>query len=499
MNYGIFPSLSDILTLGNERSQTDGQSGPDFAGVASKSLMARQICAEREWCGAIAALEGLLQALLTEPTSAKQGLVLSGPVPVLSQPDVLAAFSTGSFTVDPAATFGWFQLPPAYPAHNVSHTTITLPLLSTDPLATEQFCLVLTPKFSLVLLLGDDGSGQPAFKFSFDPAAIAHIWQALRFRITLMSPGYLGQLDADFQQFPPIAPHYQTVTQFSHLLMAQLSAADGRDGVAAARPVAPLPTPPFAPPDRPDVELLQAIAHEVRTPLATIRTLTRSLLKRPELTPDVMKRLEMIDRECSEQIDRFGLIFRAVELETSATQMTALTATSLAEVLQQSIPRWQKQASQRSLTLEVSLPQHLPTVVSNPTMLDQALTSLIDRSARSLPSGSHIWVEVSLAGSQLKLQLQSQAAGLADAACHNSAKPFLKALGQLLMFQPETGSLSLNMAVTKNLFQALGGKLIVRERPEQREVYTIFLPLELSRQAAVEGMSLLDRQPIING
>jgi K+-sensing histidine kinase KdpD len=45
------------------------------------------------------------------------------------------------------------------------------------------------------------------------------------------------------------------------------------------------------------------------------------------------------------------------------------------------------------------------------------------------------------------------------------------------MFQPETGSLSLNLQVTKNLFNALGGKLIVKQRSSQGEVLTIFLPL----------------------
>jgi signal transduction histidine kinase len=48
------------------------------------------------------------------------------------------------------------------------------------------------------------------------------------------------------------------------------------------------------------------------------------------------------------------------------------------------------------------------------------------------------------------------------------------------MFQPETGSLSLNLNVTKHLFQVLGGKLIVRQRPQEGEVMTIFLPLEVT-------------------
>jgi hypothetical protein len=200
----------------------------------------------------------------------------------------------------------------------------------------------------------------------------------------------------------------------------------------------------------------------------------------------VLRRLGIIDRECSEQIDRFGLIFRAVELETANAQQfpMSLIRTSLSEVFQQSIPRWQQQASQRHMTLDVVLPQKMPTVVSDPTMLDQALTSLIERFTRNLPAGSHIRVEMTLAGDQLKLQLQSHP----DAACHgvgrdNTTASFrhsaAKSLGQMLTFQPETGSLSLNLAATKNLFQAIGGKLTVKHRPKQGEVMTVYLPLEL--------------------
>jgi signal transduction histidine kinase len=53
----------------------------------------------------------------------------------------------------------------------------------------------------------------------------------------------------------------------------------------------------------------------------------------------------------------------------------------------------------------------------------------------------------------------------------------------LLTFQPETGNLSLNLNVTKNLFQLLGGKLVVRQSPQQGEVLTIFLPLSMIAQS----------------
>ena len=216
-------------------------------------------------------------------------------------------------------------------------------------------------------------------------------------------------------------------------------------------------------------ELLKALTHEIRTPLTTIRTTARLLLKNRNLSAKTLKQLESIDHECSEQISRMELIFRAIELEAEPDDNVNLVKISLSQVLKQSIPRWQKQAKRRNVALEVVLPQALPQVASDPAMFDQVLTGLIEKFTRGLPMGGKISLAVTTAGNQLKLQFHTQSA------CPTN--PF-KSLGKLLMFQPETGSLSLNLNVTKNLFQALGGKLIVRQRSQAEEVFTIFFPLE---------------------
>ena len=66
-----------------------------------------------------------------------------------------------------------------------------------------------------------------------------------------------------------------------------------------------------------EAKLLRAISHEVRTPLATIRTLISSTLKKYKMDESMKNRLIQIDNECNEQIDRFGLIFNAAELVLS--------------------------------------------------------------------------------------------------------------------------------------------------------------------------------------
>lgn len=514
------PVFSEILNLSGADRDWEAARVPS----SPQSLAQQRLNAEREWGAAVKALNQLLQQMLSEPTvwngaasettHSLQGVLLSGPFPVLERTDWEDTVATWIFTV--GSTGEVLQLPAAgnttaFPWQSIP----TLPLLSKDPLAAEPFCLTLTSEFSLVMTLGETSTGAPAFLYSFEPEVAWQAWRSLQARIKLAAPHLLPSVEAAVASFQPVVPDYRLVTQFSRLMLSALSQPLEWEGKRSAEPDSePLPAsvdqgattwqkvkstaskgrsgaPSSASESRSemhgetssDTELLQALAHEVRTPLTTIRTLTRLLLKRKDLNPDVIKRLEVIDRECTEQIDRFSLIFRAAELETAPTKhpLMSLAPISLVQVIQQNLARWQQQASQYSHTLDILLPQKLPMIVTDPTMLDQVLTGLIDRITHRLPPGSHIQVKVTPAGHQLKLQFESRPqpnASGKEGKVKMGFAPAVKSIGQLLMFQPETGNLSLNMAVTKNLFQALGGKLIVREHPQEGETLTIFLPLE---------------------
>ncbi len=542
----LLPSLSEILAQRENIGLDDKVAPPNgqatvtengYEGATNGKARSRPSAqhsaaaakAKREWKSAIVTLEQLLLQIITAyhsdtehgNRSSLQGLVLAGPAPVLSHPELLSRFQIGIFTKEGFNPLAWmpFQLPPAKTeqTQEIANSTYSLSLLPVDPLAEEQFCLVFTSNFSLVMVFGEEPIGTPAFRFSFDPQDIQQAWESLRPRMLLTNPHQLIQIEALVQKFLPKTPDYRIVMNFGRQLLKNLPEPPQAETiqtipVASTNPIAQPAKPqlnadslkasrrwePLAkneersgskisnlPEATPDVELLKALTHEIRTPLTTIRTLTKLLLKRRDLAPEVIRRLEIIDHECTEQINRMELIFRAVELETTAAKQAPVSLTSmpLEQIFEQSIPCWQKQAERRNLTLDVVLPQKLPTVVSHPAMLDQVLTGLMENFTRSLPAGSHIQVQVTPAGDQLKLQFLSQSNAhktgnstvSADSTC-----PTLKSVGQLLMFQPETGSLCLNLNVTKHLFQALGGKLIVRQRPQEGEVMTIFLPIEVS-------------------
>ncbi|ELS04954.1 signal transduction histidine kinase [Xenococcus sp. PCC 7305] len=495
MQNWLLKNISDVLNS-NQEMVPDVSIDNSATTVLPQTEENRRLAtlkAQQEWFGAIAALEKLLLSTVEiTPDKSLQGLVFSAPVPILSNLDLLARFQAGIFTTD---AFKPHVLMPCDRTHapeneqdNHDSSILQLPLVPYDPIAKEQFCLVFTQKFALVMVLGQDALGMPNFNFSFDPETIKLVWLTLRSRLYLLKYERLAQIDQLIEHFSPQLPDYRLISQFTRNLLQNLpnltALAIGNTckietiAVSQSEPEKAETTPDYvspivnaSPSGKLEMELLQALTHEIRTPLTTIRTMTRLLLKKSQdFSTKAISRLQTIDRECTEQIERMELIFRATELESTsaASYPVHLTSCCLATVLRANIPRWEQQAQRRNVNLEIVLPQKLPPIISDPAMLDRVLTGLIETCTRSLSHGGNLRLIISTAGDRLKLQVLSH--------CNHTSNPF-KALGQLLMFQPETGCLSLNLDATKNMFQALGGKLTVRQKSRQSEELTIFLPL----------------------
>jgi len=507
-------SLSDIL-----RSADDGGRLPERANKGALRDTHAVFAAEAEWRAAIAALGQMLVSLprptsTVETPSSHEGIVLSGPLPVLNKAELGTRLETWVATPQPLAEAlnGQRSLLPSsgYPTASIPQPAFqALPLTLQNPLLKERFCLVATPAFSVGLVLGQPLGDSPCLQYSFDPQVLLALWQQVRSHVVETVLESVDRLDERLTASMG-TPDYRLITRFTQRLLARLPhrfsdtaltleerngvrfahwAHSARESVPQAKPALhvarehPLPNKPSSlRSDCLDTELLQAMAHEIRTPLTTIRTLVRSLLRRQDLAADVKKRLARVDEECTQQIDRFNLIFRAVELETmeSDRPRSSLTPIALTQIFQNAIPRWQQQAHRRNLSLDVALPPDLPRVTSDPTLLNEVLTGVVEWFTQCLPPQSHIQMSVTLAGHQLKLQFEAESTAMAcsvNGDGNNHRQP-LKSLGQLLMVAPETGGLSLNLDATKNLFEFLGGKLIVRQRPQQGEVLTVFLPLD---------------------
>ncbi len=322
------------------------------------------------------------------------------------------------------------------------------------------FCLALSAEVSVLLVY----SPEQGLRFSFAPEEIHGFWQQLRQH---HPTAVLEPIDQWLQQVGILAPSYRLVSQFSQWLLDFSQ---------------PLPNPAVPPPRPPaaDINILQALAHEVRTPLTTINTFIQLLQRQQDLPQRTYQYLQKIGQEIHEQMTRFDLLTQAAEMLSSPPTKAPMAVghTCLDTLLKTNLSRWQKQAARRQVTLTLECPAHLPAVLSNPESLDQVLTGLVEYYSQTLAAESTLQLVVQPAGHQVKLELRSP---------QYKHRRDLASLGQLLLWHPATGQLSLNFQAAKLLIEAVGAKVTQRRDRHAGEILTLYLPI--AREGADTGDS----------
>jgi signal transduction histidine kinase len=469
--------------------------GPDLAEL--RSLLIAEVlpghsnddAARRMWWAALATLQQdfLLPATADPSQEPLAGVWLAAPLPALYEPALLERLQ------------GWVWAPPQQlqallptgagggllPSQRLEAVAggglRRLDLRQGD--GTDPLLLLITPTLQVALCL-DGGAEARRLVVRFEPEVLAAALGLIDARLRQEAPEEAELLRRNLQQLGPLHSNPNLGQQFWPQLAERLAA------MAPSLTLRPLVQGGGESAHQRqqngravsgELALLEALTHEVRTPLATIRTLIRSLLRRQDLPAVVQQRLEHIDGECSEQIDRFGLIFLAAELQRepeNADQQppplkaTDLARTDLSALLLQLQELWQRQLARRGLELVLEIGAELPAVLSDPLRLETMLGGLIDRFSRSLPAGGTVTVSLQPAGARLKLHLASSVKARRPGQGEQRDR-HRQLVGPVLSWDPTTGSLQLSRQATQRLFARLGGRLT--ERGESG--LTVFFPI----------------------
>lgn len=429
----------------------------------------------RQWWAALATL----QEDLLGPASAGSGLWLAAPLPALYEPALLHRLEgwvwapAGIDSLLPAATpaLPGGQGAPARGARALAERFQRLPLREED--GTDPLLVLITSRLQVALAVDGPAEGRRLL-VRFDAPSLSTTLSLLDRRLQQDDPTGASRLRQHLRDLGPLHNDPSLALRFWPLLAQRLA------GMAPSVTLQPVVAPsPARSRERREASgelaLLEALTHEVRTPLATIRTLIRSLLRRRDLTALVRQRLEQIDGECSEQIDRFGLIFLAAELQRRGGGRPAtsgeLARTDLAQLLRQLEDLWRRQLGRRGLEFRLVIDDDLPPVLSDPSRLETMLGGLMDRFSRGLPSGGQVVMRLQPAGPRLKLQLSRAVSERGEGGGMEAGRS--EPVGPVLSWNPDTGSLQLSRQATRQLFHQLGGRLTERGSSS----LTVFFPL----------------------
>jgi len=216
--------------------------------------------------------------------------------------------------------------------------------------------------------------------------------------------------------------------------------------------------------------LLAAVSHDLRTPLASIRAAATSLLSdEVDWDPATSKELlETIDDEAERLNTLVGNLLDMSRLQTGSVTINSQPI-GIEEIVATAIVSLHVVPDR----IEVDVPETLPRVDVDPTLLERAVANLIDNALSFSPRGKPVRVEAAVVGPELHLRVVDAGPGIPSAERDRVFLPF-----QRLGDNPNGAGVGLGLAVAHGFVNAVGGELVVEDTPGGGCTMVVTLPVE---------------------
>jgi len=222
-------------------------------------------------------------------------------------------------------------------------------------------------------------------------------------------------------------------------------------------------------------QFLAVAAHELRTPLATLRLLVDHLTVPPNCTTEPgavvpERQLAMLKR----QVDRLtALVVEMLDVSriTNGALQLNLAPVDLRDVVREVLDRFDLEIQRHHVTLKVNAPDPVPGIW-DAARIDQVITNLISN-ALKYGAGRPIEVSVRVEGSQAVVVVSDHGIGIPEDEQSRIFGPFAPALAAT----HHAGGLGLGLWISQKIVQASGGRIEVDSRPEQGSTFSVELPL----------------------
>ncbi len=212
--------------------------------------------------------------------------------------------------------------------------------------------------------------------------------------------------------------------------------------------------------------LLAAVSHDLRTPLAVIRTAVDGLA-----SPDV--ELDREDRDVltatiadsTYRLERLiGNLLDLSRLQTGAVR-PVLRAASLEEVVPIAVEPW-------LADLALDVPEDLPLVHTDPGLFERVVANVVSNAVRHSPPGAKVLFTASAARDSVELRIADAGSGVPDDRKATMFEPFQR------LDDTSVNGLGLGLAVASGLADAVGARIAAEDTPGGGLTMVLTVPRE---------------------
>ncbi len=200
-------------------------------------------------------------------------------------------------------------------------------------------------------------------------------------------------------------------------------------------------------------------SHELRAPLALMRSEVDGALARPRSAAEYRDVLELLGSEIDHLTalaDRLLILARA----DAGALRPARQELDVADFLEETTARWSSAASARQVRIEAETPD-AGTLSADPGLLRRVLDNLIDNAIRHSPAGGTVTVRARREAEAWVLEVADEGPGVPE----DLRDRLFTRFGRLDDVRSPEGGAGLGLALSAAILDAHGGRLRLLDRP----------------------------------
>ena len=223
-------------------------------------------------------------------------------------------------------------------------------------------------------------------------------------------------------------------------------------------------------------EFLANAAHELKTPVAILKSTLQSMVQVPRTADEYRARIEIALEDVARIEKLIHSMLRLARAEQSAAGHSRkdLVSVDLAVSCEQTADRLGAFAAAGGVAIEVRA-ENRPTIQGDPEDLELIWNNLLENAIRYSRKSSRVLVTVSELDYVAQVKVQDWGTGIAESELAHIFERFHRAD---VSRARETGGYGLGLAITKAMVDAYGGTIVVESRVGQGTVMTVRLPLK---------------------
>ena len=226
--------------------------------------------------------------------------------------------------------------------------------------------------------------------------------------------------------------------------------------------------------DRRKNEFLAMLAHELRNPLAPIRTAIDLLRLQDSPNPTVARARDVIDRQVKQLTRMVDDLLDLSRITRGQVQLHN-ELTNLASVVECALETSRPLVEARGHRLNVAIPATPVWLVGDPTRLAQVVANLVNNAAKYTEKGGQIWLTAEQTGDDVVLRVRDTGVGIPPDLLPRIFDLFVQA-GQTL--DRSHGGMGIGLTLVRHLVEMHGGTVEASSAgPGQGSEFVVRLPV----------------------